>query len=470
MSRDNLIVLSDVHLGSDLVQFLRPDAPRRGKASLARDRELTALLDWYRERREGGRPWRLVIAGDFVDFVGMSVDAESDEIQTELSDEEREHGLGSAVDHTLIKLRRVAREHAEVFQALARFIAAGNTLVVVRGNHDVDLHWEPVQAAFRRVLEGHADIRPAQVQFADWFYYEEGRVFIEHGHQYDDFCSYDNVLFPVLPSDPKRSTRSLSDILLRYVVRPTRGMLESGHDQASAVDYLRFGAQLGVRGMLALGQRFVYAVVALLALWREHVSDAAAWVRQEHERKMLLLAEARQLSVVKLRALASLQRPPITRSVLRLLAGVMIDRVVMALLLLAAVVWLLVARWTPALGMQLAAALALIFPLGWLWRRARGAIDASDALRERAERVATLFPAAFIVMGHTHLPEVRSAAAGSTYVNLGAWAEEEMPEGAHSALPATRTHLVVVEVDGKPTASLLSWDSARGPERFVSTA
>ena len=231
-----------------------------------------------------------------------------------------------------------------------------------------------------------------------------------------------------------------------------------------------FGAQLGVRGMLALGQRFVYAVVALLALWREHVSDAAAWVRQEHERKMLLLAEARQLSVVKLRALASLQRPPITRSVLRLLAGVMIDRVVMALLLLAAVVWLLVARWTPALGMQLAAALALIFPLGWLWRRARGAIDASDALRERAERVATLFPAAFIVMGHTHLPEVRSAAAGSTYVNLGAWAEEEMPEGAHSALPATRTHLVVVEVDGKPTASLLSWDSARGPERFVSTA
>src|SRR5215510_6341942 len=111
MALHNLLVLSDVHLGSDLVQHARPEAPMRGEASVRRDRELVALFDWYRERPIGKKPWRLVIAGDFVDFVGMSVSASPEEIETEPNDEERHHGLGSAVDHTLAKLRRVAEHH-----------------------------------------------------------------------------------------------------------------------------------------------------------------------------------------------------------------------------------------------------------------------------------------------------------------------------------------------------------------------
>jgi UDP-2,3-diacylglucosamine pyrophosphatase LpxH len=466
MALHNLLVLSDIHLGSDLVQHARPDAPARGSASVRRDRELVAMLDWYRVRPHGGLPWRLVIAGDLVDFVGMSVSSGPDEIVTEPNEEERLHGLGNSADHTLAKLRRVAEHHAPVFSAIARFVAAGNTLVVLRGNHDIDLHWEAVQVAFRELLGKHAPIAESSLEFADWFYYEEGLVYIEHGHQYDDYCSCDYLLHPVLPSDPRRSHRSLADVLLRYVVRPTRGMLESGHESASALDYLRFGARLGFRGLFGLGQRFVMAIAALLVLWREHFGDAARWVRAEHERKMALLAEARQISLLKLKALASLQRPPITRSLLRILAGVMVDRVAMTVAALIGLGWLLAARWTPALGLQLLAVVALLVPLAWLWRRARGAIDASESLRERAARVATLFPAAFVVMGHTHLPEMGEAFDGeATYVNVGGWAEEETADSA-AALPASRTHLVVEHVDGRPRAELLSWDAEQGPQRF----
>jgi UDP-2,3-diacylglucosamine pyrophosphatase LpxH len=465
----NLLVLSDVHLGSDLVQHAQPDAPTLGRAVLARDRELVALLDWYRTHRRAGRPWKLVIAGDFVDFVGMCVGAQPGELSTELTDEERDHGLGSAVDHTLAKLRRVAAHHEPVFRALARFVADGNTLVVVRGNHDVDLHWPEVQAAFRAVMDAHAPGAGGGVEFCDWFYYEKDRVFVEHGHQYDDFCSYEHLLHPVMPSDPRRSLRSLSDILLRYVVRPTRGLKETGHDMASAIDYLRFGVSLGARGILALGRRFVSAVLVLVAIWREHMSDAARWVREEHERKMALLAEARELSLVQLHALAKLQRPPMTRSLLRILAAVMLDRVALTVVALAGLIWLLVARWTPMLGIELAVATVLLGALFWLWRRARGAIDASDALREHAARIARVFPATFVVMGHTHLPEVRRAPQGeATYVNLGAWAEEEASEGDEPVLPATRTHLVVEEVDGVAVASLYRWTGETGPERFLS--
>lgn len=471
MPRPNLLVLSDVHLGCDLVQHAQPDAPARGEASDRRDRELIALLDWYRTRREGGQPWRLVIAGDLVDFVGMSVGPTPDEMATELTDEERVHGLGSTEEHTLAKLRRVAEHHHAVFAAFARFVASGNSLIVLRGNHDVDFHWQSVQAEFCAILERHTTSVAGRVEFADWFYYEEGRVYIEHGHQYDDYCSQDHVLHPVLPSDPRRSCPSLSDILLRYVVRPTRGMTESGHDRATALDYLRFGARLGYGGMLALGRRFVVAIAALVAVWREHFSDAARWVREEHERKMALLAQARDISLLKLRALASLQRPPVTRSILRILAGVMVDRVVMALAAVIVLIVLLATRWTPALAIGVGIGMASIGPVFWLWRRARGAIDASQSLREGAARVAALFPAAFVVMGHTHLPEVHSVGDGDapcTYVNLGAWAEEDVVDGLGPHSPASRTHLVVREVEGKDVAALLTWDSKDGPKGFLS--
>lgn len=461
----NLLVLSDVHLGSELVQHSQPGAPLKSATSERRDRDLTALLDWYRERPSQGRPWRLVIAGDLIDFVGMSVSPGAEQFVTEHSPEECSYGLGSAADHTLAKLRRVAEHHREVFAALGRFMAAGHTLVIVRGNHDVDFHWEAVQDAFRDVLTGHGATSEA-IEFADWFYYEEGNVYIEHGHQYDDFCSYEHVLHPVVPSDPRRSARSLSDILLRMVVRPTRGMRESGHDTKSALDYLRFAMQLGFGGLFGLGRRFLVAVATLLGIWREHMSEAAQWVRREHERKMALLAEARQLSLVKLQALASLQRPPITKSVLRLLAGVMIDRVAFGVALVLTGLSLLATSFTPALGVTVAVIMAGLAIAAWAWRRVRGSIDASASLRERAAQVATVFPAAFVVMGHTHLPERFETSAESCYVNLGAWAEEEVDEGEALRLPATRTHLVVQFVDDRPTAALFRWAAGGRPTRF----
>ncbi|MFO0567574.1 MAG: metallophosphoesterase [Polyangiaceae bacterium] len=468
MPRDvhNLLVLSDVHLGSDLVQRSRPSLPPLSTTSSARDRELVRLLDFYADRPRGGLPWRLVIAGDFVDFVGMSLPFDPQELDTLPTDEELEHGLGSSMDHTLAKLRRVAEHHSEVFRALARFVCAGHDLVIVRGNHDVDFHWLPVQNAFRALLTREG--APAErIEFADWFYYEEGVVYVEHGHQYDDFCSYEHVLYPVTPTDPKRSARSLSDVLLRFVVRPTRGMRESGHDRASALDYLRFGARLGSRGLVALGRRFVLAVATLLGIWREHMSDAGRWVRDEHERKMALLAEARKLSLLKLRALASLQRPPITKSVLRILAGVMLDRVAVFGLAVVGLAWFAFANWTPTLGIALACGAVGLVGLSVAWKRARGNIDASSALRETAARVSSVFPAAFVVMGHTHLPEVIPAGKHSTYVNLGAWSEERGDDGEGTALPATRTHLVVEHQGGELRAELYTWTSERGPERFV---
>jgi hypothetical protein len=253
---ESLLVFSDVHLGSDL-DDCQGNAPRR---SISVDRDLVALIAHYRKVPPRAQRWHIVIAGDFIDFIGMAITPGADDpLETELNDEERAHGLGGAADHARAKLRRVARRHAEVFAELAAFVADGHALTLVHGNHDIELHWDVVQDDFRRALLAHArsaqkalddDAFLARIAFNPWFFWRDGVAFIEHGHQYDPFCATEHVMAPLSPIDPRRITRGFCDVLLRYVVRPTRGMSESGHEHVGLAHYLQFGANLGLESFL----------------------------------------------------------------------------------------------------------------------------------------------------------------------------------------------------------------------------
>src|ERR1700677_3330966 len=110
---ESLLVLSDVHLGSDLNDFGNPI--RRSRRV---DEDLVKLIVHYRTAKAPSDRWHLVVAGDFIDFVGMTVHAEGAELATERSKEELEHGLGNPVDHVRVKLRLVVERHRDVFDAL----------------------------------------------------------------------------------------------------------------------------------------------------------------------------------------------------------------------------------------------------------------------------------------------------------------------------------------------------------------
>lgn len=465
ISSHNVLALSDVHLGSDLVSYAMPDAPRRSRLSIQRDHDLSALFDWYRSHRVGDRPWRLVIGGDFIDFSGMSVMAEAHEIVTAPTEEEIAHGLGGAADHSLAKLRLVMEHHASVMQSLAEFVAAGNQLVIVRGNHDIDWHWDCVQTEFTARLAKLADVPEGTVQFAPWFYYEEGVLYLEHGHQYDSYCSHEHVLYPVAPGDPRRMALSLSDVLVRYIVRPTRGMMEGGHEKKGVLDYFRFGFSLGMRGALVLLRRFVEANRALFSLWLDHVGRTAKRSRREQERRMRRLSVACKISVRRLKALMKLQRKPATASLGAIATSLMLDRLALGTLAIAAGVALFAFREHFAMLAPMTVAVAVVLLVCRRLWFARLTPEPSAELRERSALVARLFPAAFVVMGHTHLPEMKTTAERTTYVNLGAWAEEELPDGSPAALPATRTHLVLTILGDEPSAELRVWDSD-GPRPF----
>ena len=467
-------MFSDVHLGSDL-NDCTPNVTRR---SATIDRDLVLFLEHYRKEKPSGDRWRIVIAGDFIDFIGMAI-AVPAELGTEPNAEERQHGLGNASEHARLKLRRVAVRHSDVFQELARFVAEGHALTLVHGNHDIEFHWDVVKDDLRAILEGHAQReRPdldrgafqERIEFSPWFFYRDGVAFIEHGHQYDPFCSTEHIMAPVSPADPRRIARGFTDVLLRYVVKPTLGMKEHGHEHTGMLDYIGFGTRLGARGLFDLGKRFVVAVVELFRLRSACFTEAAGVLRSEHERRVALLAEASRIGMDRLRGLLSLQVPPITQSVRGILASVLLDR--LALAVLALLLLLVVAVVGVYHGQALYAALGVVAAWALFHRHLSGqrTVDPAELLVSKASQLAKLFPAAFVVMGHTHTP-VHVPAGAATYINVGSWAEEEdtaeLGDGQTSHNPrAPRTHLVIHMREARPEAHLFTWESGTGPRRY----
>src|SRR5258708_6105307 len=100
MFDESLLILSDVHLGNDLNDV----APGGARRSASVDVDLVSLLRHYRAAPRGGRRWRLVIAGDFIDFIGMAILPHKGDLSTATSDEERAHGLGNTSDNARASL------------------------------------------------------------------------------------------------------------------------------------------------------------------------------------------------------------------------------------------------------------------------------------------------------------------------------------------------------------------------------
>jgi len=470
--QSNYIIVSDVHLGADLVQHVRPWTVSRLKQVARVDRDLAAMLDYYRAHADPERPWKLVIAGDLVDFIGMNIaPLPGSPLETELSGEERLYGLGSTGGHAAAKMRAVAARHSMVFERLAAFVADGHELVLIRGNHDVDFHWESAQDAFVQALvdraNGAADDAAqraelvARIHFHPWFFYEEGLLYVEHGHQFDAMCSYHNLLAPVSPRDHRRISWSFSDILLRMVVRPTRGLRSEGHDYTTALEYVKLGVSLGIGGGARLFYRYASAILRACGRWWAHMGDRAQALRALHERRVEELAMRMRIGVDKLRAISALWPAPVTRGLLAVFRSMFLDRIFVAIgvpLLLAALLLVV----PTGMWLAIAASMLAIGGVFFLWsaRRRLMDLDPTEAMRRGARRIAQLLPSRLVVMGHTHRPEVVRVSDESTYVNLGTWAVDdldgEVPE-------AQRMHLVVRWVGDRFRAEFYRWDTVLGP-------
>ncbi len=418
------------------------------------ERQLVQFLRHYARRRSDGRPWRLVINGDMVDFLSICLGSKDDV------------GRGRRPDVARAKMDAVVDRHGGVFRALARFAAAGNSIEIITGNHDAEFHFPEVKEALRRGVGRMWDELPSsrrdgaptrkmiedRIRFHPWFFYEPGVAWIEHGHQYDECSSFDCVLDPVGPSGDEIAT-NVNVAAMRYI-----NQLDEAEPHALAewdfAGYVKWAFGKGLRGLAAVAFGYVVFALSLLRVCARYRPGSRASRRrhEQHRARLRTLSQAWKLSESNLRAVDTLRRRPVVGSVRRLLNVLMLDRFALhGLALLGSVVALVAMPLGTALltipALFLTSSLACHYVAG----RRIGSGDNEIALAIVPDRIARQVDARFVVFGHTHEPVADPLPFGGCYYNTGTW----VPAGKPGVLRAF-TH-VIIRVGDNPRAELCQW-------------
>ena len=164
-------VISDLHLGGN---YAANDEP--GFRLCTQVSRLTAFVDALRRKDTATE---LVINGDLVDFLAEG-EGSPPEWTPFLSDP----------DHASRRLERIIARDRNFFEALARFLERGHRLVLLLGNHDLELALPAVRRTLLKTLDvtGRKDF-----QFiCDGEAYVVGDSLIEHGNRYDRWNTVDH--------------------------------------------------------------------------------------------------------------------------------------------------------------------------------------------------------------------------------------------------------------------------------------
>jgi hypothetical protein len=267
----NYLVVSDLHLSEGFDQTTGLIHPNEDffqdmafaqmlahHVALGRSPE---AADYYQ------KPWRLVVNGDIFDFLQVvSLPAEGEELlavtgkrrYADLRPNEVRYGLGTEEKAIVWKLEKIAAGHLLFFQALGWFVAHGNQVILMRGNHDVEIAWEGVRARLQMLLaeaygdwytavtshhtpenplplfdDSPADLSETELQervrFPKLFLYQRDLFFIEHGCQYDPVNCFNDFGDPRLVDKDGRAQDTIELPEGSLFVRYFFNVIESVH-------------------------------------------------------------------------------------------------------------------------------------------------------------------------------------------------------------------------------------------------
>lgn len=187
----DVVVLSDLHIGGGR----NPETGRfHSLETFFFDDDMRRFLRWaVEDARSRGVSVRVVFNGDTFDLLRVEVAADADATR-------REQRFGADLTPQLaaLQVRQNLAGHPLFVEALADVLAQGGEVVMLPGNHDLEMQWSPVQDELRRAVSERLATRSgvdvvaalSRLSFAPWFVYEPGRLWIEHGCQYDPENAY----------------------------------------------------------------------------------------------------------------------------------------------------------------------------------------------------------------------------------------------------------------------------------------
>lgn len=207
---ESVFILSDLHLGAGKGR----DGASPGTENFFADDSFHRFLQYAQSCARSNHA-TLIINGDFVDFMRITgvpataadfaawrkllleigVPHSLESLQSSITAKEKQYGLKTHDFKSVYKLMLAAGGHAELFDALADWVAGGHQLVVLKGNHDLEWYWPAVRNCLRWLLAGRDPARLpvllGAVTFVDDSLVLDDEIYLEHGHRFD---RYTNVL------------------------------------------------------------------------------------------------------------------------------------------------------------------------------------------------------------------------------------------------------------------------------------
>lgn len=509
----SLLIVSDLHLseGRD---------PLSGRVSRNEDfffdDDFAEFLDHH---THSPGEWKLVINGDFIDFLQITSQPPSPSSGI-LAD--TVYGLKAGAEESVWKLKRVAQGHRRVFQALGAF-AVDNSVAIISGNHDVEFYFPQVQEAFLKELEacvpeGQQEKIRGHVEFLPWFYFD-GILYAEHGHQYDSFNSFTYVLDPRLPrstsvkdSEQEHIDLPIGSLFVRYLFNRVEASTPFADNVKPATRFIGwFLSHHPLRAIGFLLKEGVEMFRRVRAKWKWVPESAFTERRATHNSALRSLAATiserypskgidweNVLGELYRLGEPSLMRGPgpkswkLLRSVigpfrtpflllvassvmlcgLLFLAGPLLRPIFPSLLLdYLGSVTKLAEPWWPLFAESVRLLFLLELVLLALWSLSRYRVRTRNhawmVLRQRAERIQRLMNVKYVVMGHTHEVDLFDFGPDQHYFNTGTWTKVF---GEKERVLREEKEFTFVRVTGrgqKRQARLMKWEGRSKAARLA---
>ncbi len=209
-------IVSDLHLCE--AEPVHPKHPLWKKFKTRQFFFDDAFADFLRniEVKSKGQPIELILNGDIFDFDGVL--ALPVEPSFRISWLETKRGLFPRPERSRFKMQVMLKEHEVFVKAIRDFIFRGHSVVLIAGNHDLELHFPEVRHEFLTSLALPVEAQN-RFRFSDWFYISNRDTLVEHGNQYDPYCVCEDPINPFSQSYNFKTMRlPFGNLACRYMV------------------------------------------------------------------------------------------------------------------------------------------------------------------------------------------------------------------------------------------------------------
>ncbi len=478
----DIYVVSDLHIG-------RGKNPATGRyysleAFFYDDDFLNFCERICQETEAVGRTLLLVLNGDAFDF--LRIDSEPGEAAMW-----PHHGPIATPSVAGRLAREILAGHPRFVDGLALVLARGHRVILLPGNHDHVVQWtcvqDEVRAALFRSLErlGATDALD-RFEARQWFYHEPGRIWIEHGCQYDPENSFRWFLRKPLetaPDDLHEAERDLplGNFFQRYLYNAFGAITFIVPSSRANVRYFRWLLINQPRFLITVifsHLPFLYQVIRRFAGAAERGAHEA--MRTAHDAELERLAVESKLGD-RLRDVDALKETradvvQATRSLSRQLTKLIGAGLAVALLVTALwfVAFLSINQIRAGFGLKTLMFLSLnLFLLASavgvvIYGLMRTTREEKLPLRRAARRIADLVDVPIVCFGHIHDEVVwpigwTSDGERRWYFNTGTW----IAVFTHDVLlPRERVQYTFLRVRDYQ-AELLYWSAGRNQARPV---